>query len=109
MTRQTFVVRLSALLALGLTFLITQATAGEKSVTFVATVTGIVCDGCKTHIRESFSKLEGVSNVEISAGSAPGTHAVTVTTTSEKITKAQAIASLGAEASTYLVQLWERK
>ena len=109
MTRNFFLIRCAVLLALALFSSAPQAHAGDQPVTFVATVTGIVCDGCKDHIRQSFTKLEAVTSVEIVAGAAPGTHAVTVTTTSAKLTKEQAIASLGEQASTYVVQTWEKK
>ena len=109
MTQHPFIARLAAILALALTFALPQARAGDKPVTFVATVSGMVCDGCKAHVRESFAKLEGVSSVEVAAGTAPGTHAVTVISKSDTLTKEQAITSLGAEASTYVVQSWEKK
>ena len=109
MKRTDVILRAAAILALTLAFALPQARADDKPVTYQATITGIVCNGCKDHIRESFTKLEGVSGVEITTGTAPGTHAVTVTSSAGNLTKEQAIATLGAQASTYGVQTWEKK
>jgi copper chaperone CopZ len=88
---------------------IQAADSKPASHTFIASISGIVCDGCKSHIKEAFSKLEGVTNVEVAAGSEPGIHSVTITSSSEMLTKEQAIASLGSFAATYTVKTWEKK
>lgn len=59
-------------------------------------------------VREAFSKLAGVSSVEIEPGEDPGTQKVTVKSTSAELTKEQAIASLGDKAARYVVQTWKK-
>lgn len=86
-----------------------NAFAGDtKAVTYVAEMTGMVCAGCKQHVTESFTKLEGVSKVEIVPGDKPGTQKVTVTSTTAGLTKEQAVTALGASASTYVVHQWKK-
>lgn len=94
---------------LTLTFLIALPTiAADKAVTYVAEMTGMVCAGCKDHVTASFTKLEGVSNVQIVAGDKPGTQKVTVISTATSLTKEQAVAALGSSASTYVVHAWKK-
>ena len=71
-------------------------------------MTGMVCGGCKDHVTASFTKLAGVSNVQIVPGDKPGTQKVTVTSTATTLTKEQAVAALGASAATYLVHAWKK-
>jgi copper chaperone CopZ len=97
-----------ALSLLALAAISIQAYASD-AVTYVAGMTGVTWGGCKVHVREAFSKLEGVSKVEIAVGDQPGTQKVTVTSTSGSITKDQAVKSLGEEASRYVVVTWDKK
>lgn len=101
MTRALILTLLAAFLAL-------PALAGDKPATYVAEMTGMVCAGCKDHVTASFKKLEGVSKVEIVAADKPGTQKVTVTSTAPALTKEQAVAALGASASTYVVHAWKK-
>ncbi len=101
MTRTLFLTLLAAFLAL-------PALAGDKPATYVAEMTGMVCAGCKDHVTAALSKLEGVSKVEIAPADKPGAQKVTVTSTAPALTKEQAVASLGASASTYVVQSWKK-
>lgn len=90
-------------------FAATAAFAGDKPITYVAEMSGMICAGCKDHVTASFNKLEGVSNVQIVPGDKPGTQKVTVTTTSSTaFTKEQAVAALGSSASTYIVHTWKK-
>lgn len=84
------------------------AFAADKPVTYVAEMSGMVCAGCKEHVTASFTKLEGVSKVEIVVGDKPGTQKVTLTSTSAVLTKEQAVAALGSAASTYIVHDWKK-
>ena len=84
------------------------AIAGDKPVTYVAEMTGMVCAGCKDHVTAAFTKLEGVSKVEIAPGEKPGAQKVTITSTAPALTKEQAVAALGASSSTYLVHTWKK-
>lgn len=84
------------------------AIAGDAPVSYIAEMTGMVCAGCKDHVTASFTKLEGVSKVQIAPGEKPGTQKVTVTSTSPSLTKEQAVAALGASASTYIVHGWKK-
>ena len=101
MTRTTFFFALLALFA-------TPAMAGDAPVTYIAEMSGMVCAGCKDHVTSSFTKLEGVSKVQIAPGAKPGTQKVTVTSTSPTLSKEQAVAALGASASTYIVHDWKK-
>jgi len=101
MTRHTFFLALFALFS-------TSALAGDAPVNYVAEMSGMVCAGCKDHVTAAFTKLDGVSKVQIAPGDKPGTQKVTVTSTSPSLTKEQAIAALGASATTYLVHEWKK-
>lgn len=98
----------TSLLLLLATFLALPVFAGDKPVTYVAEMTGMVCAGCKDHVTASFSKLDGVSKVDITVAEKPGTQKVTVTSTAPAITKEQAVAALGTSASTYVVHTWKK-
>lgn len=82
--------------------------ADSKPVTYVAEMTGMVCAGCKDHVTASFTKLEGVSKVEIVPGEKPGTQKITVMSSKDTLTKEQAVAALGASASTYIIHAWKK-
>lgn len=82
--------------------------AGDKPVTYTAEMSGMVCGGCKDHVTAAFTKLDGVSNVQIVPGDKPGTQKVTVTSTSTTLTKEQAVTALGSSATTYLVHAWKK-
>ncbi|MBB5031009.1 heavy-metal-associated domain-containing protein [Prosthecobacter vanneervenii] len=101
MNRQTFLAALISLCAL-------PALAADATVNYIAEMTGMVCAGCKDHVTASFTKLEGVTKVQIVPGDKAGTQKVTVTSTSPNLTKEQAIASLGSSASTYIVHEWKK-
>jgi copper chaperone CopZ len=101
MTRSAFLFALVALFTV-------PALAADAPVNYVAEMTGMVCAGCKDHVTASFTKLEGVSKVQIVPGEKPGTQKVTVTSTAPSLTKEQAVAALGASASTYIVHAWKK-
>lgn len=101
MTRSAFFFAVLSLFA-------APAMAADAPVNYVAEMTGMVCAGCKDHVTASFTKLDGVSKVQIAPGEKPGTQKVTVTSTSPALTKEQAVASLGTSASTYIVHGWKK-
>ena len=101
MTRHAFFLALLALVS-------APALAGDAPFNYIAEMTGMVCAGCKDHVTASFTKLEGVSKVQIVPGDKPGTQKVTVTSTSATLTKEQAVAALGASATTYIVHEWKK-
>jgi copper chaperone CopZ len=101
MTRTAFLFAVLALFA-------APALAADAPVNYIAEMTGMVCAGCKDHVTASFTKLEGVSKVQIVPGDKPGTQKVTVTSTSPSLTKEQAVAALGPSASTYIVHAWKK-
>lgn len=101
MTRSTFLFVLLALFT-------APAIAGDAPINYIAEMTGMVCAGCKDHVTASFTKLDGVSKVQIAPGEKPGTQKVTVTSTSPSLTKEQAVEALGASASTYIVHGWKK-
>ena len=101
MTRTAFFFAVFALFA-------APAMAADAPVNYIAEMTGMVCAGCKDHVTASFTKLEGVSKVQIAPGDKPGTQKVTVTSTSPSLTKEQAVAALGTSASTYIVHAWKK-
>ncbi|MCB1278822.1 heavy-metal-associated domain-containing protein [Prosthecobacter sp.] len=99
--------RAAILLAL-LSLFTTSLIAGDQPVAYIAEMTGMVCAGCKDHVTASFTKLDGVSKVQIIPGDKPGTQKVTVTSSSSALTKEQAVAALGTSASTYIVHTWKK-
>jgi copper chaperone CopZ len=101
MTRSAFFFALLALFA-------APAMAGDAPISYIAEMTGMVCAGCKDHVTAAFTKLDGVSKVQIVPGDKPGTQKVTVTSTSPSLTKEQAVAALGTSASTYIVHAWTK-
>jgi copper chaperone CopZ len=101
MTRSTFLFALLALFTV-------PAFAGDAPVQYIADMTGMVCAACKDHVTASFTKLDGVSKVQIVPGAKAGTQKVTVTSTSGALTKEQAVAALGDSASTYVVHGWKK-
>jgi len=101
MTRHAFFLALFA-------FFSASALAGDAPVNYIAEMTGMVCAGCKDHVTASFTKLDGVSKVQIVPGDKPGTQKVTVTSTSPTLTKEQAVTALGASATTYIVHEWKK-
>ncbi len=101
MSRTAFLFAVLALFA-------APAMAADAPVNYIAEMTGMVCAGCKDHVTASFTKLEGVSKVQIAPGDKPGTQKVTVTSTSSSLTKEQAVAALGTSASTYIVHAWKK-
>jgi len=101
MTRRAFFLALFALFC-------RPALAGDTPVSYIAEMSGMVCAGCKDHVTASFTKLDGVSKVQIAPGDKPGTQKVTVTSTSSTLTKEQAVAALGTSASTYIVHAWKK-
>ena len=82
--------------------------AADAPVNYIAEMTGMVCAGCKDHVTASFTKLEGVSKVQIVPGDKPGTQKVTITSISPSLTKEQAVATLGTSATTYIVHEWKK-
>ena len=101
MTRSAFFLALISLFS-------ASAMAGDAPVNYIAEMTGMICAGCKDHVTASFTKLDGVSKVQIVPGDKPGTQKVTVTSTSPTLTKEQAVAALGTSASTYTVLAWKK-
>lgn len=101
MTRTFFIALLTAFLTL-------PCLAGDKPFLYEAEMTGMVCAGCKDHVTAAFTKLEGVSKVEIVPADKPGAQKVTVTSTAPALTKEQAVAALGSSASTYVVHTWKK-
>lgn len=91
-----------------LLFLASPLFAADKPVTYVAEMTGMVCAGCKDHVTAAFTKLDGVSNVQIVPGDKPGSQKVTVISTSSALTKEQAVTALGSSATTYIVHAWKK-
>ncbi len=101
MTRLTFIAAIISLC----TF---PALAGDAPVNYIAEMSGMVCAGCKDHVTASFTKLEGVTKVQIVPGEKAGTQKVTVTSTSATLTKEQAVASLGSSSDTYIIHEWKK-
>ena len=85
------------------------AADGKNTTTYAAGMTGVMCDGCKAHIREAFSKLEGIDakSITIEAGEKQGTRKVTFKSASAKLKKEDAVKSLGEQATKYVVVTFE--
>lgn len=99
------------LLLTTLTVLVTMlyssaAWAGE--VTYVGTLTGIECSGCKRTIAQSLGKMKGVRTIQIKK-TGERTHQLTVITDGSKVlTRADATAALK-KAEHYKIQSWSRR
>ena len=90
-------------LALALTVLTCSGADGEKATPYTATVTGVVCGSCKMHVTEALKKLPGVDNIHFAKGEKENTQEVTFSSTSESLSKDDAVKALGTQASRYEV------
>lgn len=76
--------------------------------TYVATLSGIDCNGCKQTIAQSLGKLEGVKTIRISKVS-DDTHRMTIITDgSASLSKQQADNALK-KADHYRIKSWSKK
>ncbi len=73
-----------------------------KPVKYTATMSGLVCSGCKKTVRDSFAKM-GASKIEIKAGDKTGEQTITFESTDPKLTKESAIKALGDSAEEYKI------
>jgi len=78
------------------------AADGDKPASYTATVTGVVCGSCKMHITEAFKKLHA-EDVHFSRGEKENTQKVTFSSTSNNLSKEDAVKALGDQASRYEV------
>lgn len=78
-----------------------------KSAQYCATMTGIVCQSCKSTVIESFKKIPGVTGVDFAKGDKEGTHKLTLTATGE-LTKNDAERALGGHASEFAIISFEK-
>ena len=90
--------------------LFVTATAAFADTDYVVKVSGMSCAGCKAHVREAFSKLEGVKadSIRIEAATEKGQQKITFTSSSEGLTKDLAVKSLGDAAKRYVVERFEK-
>lgn len=97
-----------SLLLLTLTAWISPVAAGEKPevrTVYSATVAGMNCLQCKRLVKKSLSGLEGVdkSSFTMDPGAVAGTTVVSFASTSAKLTREQAVRSLGEHAARYVI------
>jgi hypothetical protein len=81
----------------------------KKTTTYSVGMTGVTWGGCQKHVREAFATLEGVDSKTITFGDGAkaGTQKVTFHSSSAKLKKEDAVKSLGAEATKYVVVTFE--
>ncbi|MEZ0390186.1 MAG: heavy-metal-associated domain-containing protein [Verrucomicrobium sp.] len=79
-----------------------------KGTPYTATVTGMVCNACRTHVTDALKKLPGVTQVEITRGEQENTQKVTFASQVDNLTKQDAINALGQSASQYQVLSLEK-
>lgn len=97
---------LTTLTVLALVFCSGIAQAGD--VTYVGTLTGVECSGCKRTIAQSLGKMKGVQTIQIKK-TGEKTHQLTVITDGSKVlTRADATAALK-RAEHYKIQSWSRR
>ena len=79
-----------------------------KGTPYTATVTGMVCNACRTHVTDALKKLPGVTEVEITRGEQENTQKVTFASQADNLTKQDAINALGQSATQYHVLSLEK-
>lgn len=82
--------------------------AGEKTHTYRGEVAGIMCSACSATVKAALSKMDGVTSVSVKPGKDGKAPQVEVISTSAKLTKDDAVKSLGDDAQTFVVQSFER-
>lgn len=84
-----------------------RAEDGAKTK-YTATVTGIVCQECKAKMTSAMKNLPGVVAVEFAKGPKAGSQIVSFTTSSDAITKDDAIKALGEHAKEFIIQSFDK-
>jgi copper chaperone CopZ len=100
---QKFIVILVATFALAAS----TATAGETT-TYVGSLSGVDCTGCKKTIAKSIGKLKGVKTIRIEKISANSHKLIVITDGSKAISKAEAIKALGKNVDHYQITGWSK-
>lgn len=84
--------------------------AGESgSHHYRSEVAGMMCSACAAKVKAAFSSLEGVKTVKIKAGKDGAAPTVELVSSSEELTRADAVKALGEDAKTFVVQTFERQ
>ena len=73
----------------------------QPTFTYQGEVAGVVCAACSGIVKTALSKLDGVTNVKITAGKEGESPKLTVTSTSPSLTREAAVAALGEESKFY--------
>ncbi len=80
-----------------------------ESHTYQSEVAGIMCSACAAKIKAAFATMEGVKTVSVKPGKDGSAPRVEIVSTSESLTQADAVKSLGKSAKTFIVQTFERQ
>jgi copper chaperone CopZ len=95
-------------LLLCLALLALPAIAGDAMHTYRGEVAGIMCSACSAKIKAAFSTMDGVKSVSVKPAKDGGAPKVEVISTSDKLTKDDAVKALGDDAKTFVVQSFGR-
>lgn len=76
---------------------------------YTATVTGVVCGSCRTHVETAVKKLPGAGDITFQKGFKDETQQVLFTATSATLVKEDVIKALGEDAESYKVLSLEKK
>lgn len=103
----------TTLITLALSILVSSYScfAGDAAKhTYEGTITGVVCMACKQHVTAALTeKLEGTSDVKISAGDKEGEQKITIVSKSDSVTKDAAVKALGDLADDYQIVTLAKK
>ena len=78
--------------------------ADPASHVYRGEVTGVMCSACAARVKAALSRLDGVSSVKITLGEKGTAPKIEIISTSEKLTRADAVKALGDAAKTYDVK-----
>jgi copper chaperone CopZ len=102
---------LTIVLATCLAFITSSATAGDKAATYTykGEVAGVVCNACASKVKAALGKLEGVQSVTITVGEDKAAlPKIELVSTSPRLTRADAVKSLGEAAQVYDIRSLQR-
>ncbi|MDF1859399.1 MAG: heavy metal-associated domain-containing protein [Verrucomicrobiales bacterium] len=87
--------------------LVSPSFAGETT-TYIGSLSGIDCTGCKKTIAKSIGKLKGVKTIRIEKKSENSHKLIVITDGSKAISKADAIKALGKNVDHYKITGWSK-
>ena len=83
------------------------ATAQAEETKYTLEMSGVTWGGCKAYVRGALEKAFDATNIVITAGAKPKTQKVTFSSKNKKISKRQAVNSMGDKKKRFVVkELW---